>query len=146
MYQIIKSAHSGLRWIVLILLIVAIVGAWQQWKKKSHYEPKEQKLALFTLIVSHLQLLLGFVLYFISPKVMFSAETMGNSVLRFFTVEHTLGMIAAIVLITIGYSRAKRMAPTANGFKSLAIFYGIGLLLILISIPWPFRGLGAGWF
>lgn len=146
MYEILKHAHSGLRWIVLILLIVAIVGAWQNWQKKATYEPKEQRLALFTLIVSHLQLLLGLVLYFISPMVQFSSETMSNPGMRFFTVEHTTGMAIALALITVGYSRAKRQAPAAKGFKTLAVFYLLGLLLILISIPWPFRGLGAGWF
>ncbi|MCB0628701.1 MAG: cytochrome B [Saprospiraceae bacterium] len=146
MYEILKHAHSGLRWIVLILLVVAIVTAWQNTSKKETYEPKEQRLALFTLIVSHLQLLLGLVLFFISPMVQFTSETMGNAVMRFFTVEHTTGMALAIALITIGYSRAKRQAPSAKGFKTLATFYALGLLLILISIPWPFRGLGAGWF
>jgi hypothetical protein len=146
MYQILKHAHSGLRWIVLILLIVAIIGAWQNWQKKTAYEPKDQRLALFAMIVAHLQLLLGLVLYFISPLVQFSAETMSNSVLRFYTVEHTTGMALALALITIGYSRAKRQAPAAKGFKTLSTFYLLGLLLILLSIPWPFRGLGAGWF
>lgn len=146
MYQILKHAHSGLRWIVLILLILAIVGAWQNWQKKNTYEPKEQRVALFTLIICHLQLLLGLVLYFISPMVQFSGETMGNDVLRFFTVEHTTGMALGIALITVGYSRAKRQAPAAKGFKTLATLYLLGLILILISIPWPFRGLGAGWF
>lgn len=146
MYQILKHAHSGLRWIVLALLIAAIVVAWQKWQKKETYEPKKQRLALFALIVSHLQLLLGLILYFISPMVQFGSETMGDSVLRFYTVEHTTGMALALALITIGYSRAKRRAPAAGGYKTLATFYLLGLLLILISIPWPFRGLGAGWF
>jgi len=146
MYQILKHAHSGLRWVVLILLIVAIIGAWQNWQKKTTYEPKEQRLALFAMIVAHLQLLLGLILYFISPLVQFSSETMGDSLLRFFTVEHTTGMALALALITMGYSRAKRQAPAAQGFKTLFTFYLIGLILILISIPWPFRGLGTGWF
>lgn len=146
MYQILKHAHSGLRWIVLALLLAAIFTAWQNWQKKKSYEPKEQRLALFALIVSHLQLLLGLVLYFISPLVQFSSETMSNPGMRFFTVEHITGMALGLVLITMGYSRAKRQAPDAKGFKTLATFYLLGLLLILISIPWPFRGFGTGLF
>lgn len=146
MYEILKHAHSGLRWIILILLLVAIVTAWQQWQRKNTYEPKAQRIALYTLIVAHLQLLLGLVLYFISPYVQFTSETMGDTVLRFYTVEHVTLMALGVALITVGYSRAKRQAPAARGFRTLAIFYLLGLLLILLGVPWPFRDLGAGWF
>jgi hypothetical protein len=57
-----------------------------------------------------------------------------------------LTMIIAAVLITIGNSRSKKMEGSENKFKSTAIFYGVGLLLILSRIPWPFQDLGAGWF
>lgn len=146
MYNILKHAHSGLRWIILILLIVTIVTAWQNWQRKTAYEPKAQRIALYTLIVVHLQLLLGLVLYFISPYVEFGSETMSNAVTRFYSVEHVTLMALGIALVTMGYSRAKRQAPAAQGYKTLAIFYLIGLLLILLGIPWPFRELGAGWF
>lgn len=72
---------------------------------------------------------------------------MGNEVLRFYTVEHFVGMILAIAAITIGYVRAKRQAGSAQGYKTVFWFYLIGLVLILVSIPWPFRaGLNGAWF
>ena len=81
-------------------------------------------------------------------KVRFSemGDVMGNSVLRFYTVEHITMMLIAIVLITMGYSKAKRQTEQARGHKTIFTFYLIGLVLILVSIPWPFRGLGAAWF
>jgi membrane protein DedA with SNARE-associated domain len=94
----------------------------------------------------HLQLVIGFVLYFISPKVIFSASSMKDSVLRFFLVEHISLMIIAVVLITIGYVKSNRAADEMKKHKKLIIYYTIALVLILASIPWPFRGLGAGWF
>ncbi len=71
---------------------------------------------------------------------------MESSVLRFYTVEHITMMILAIALITFGFSSAKRMEASLAKHKRVAITYGIGLLIMIASIPWPFRGLGAGWF
>ena len=71
---------------------------------------------------------------------------MSDKLYRFYTVEHISGMLVAIVLITIGYSRSKRALDASTKQRLIAIFYGLGLLLVLAMIPWPFRGLGAGLF
>lgn len=146
MYNILKHAHSGFRWIVLILLIAAVVNALMNFQAKNGYQEKDRKLGLFTLIAAHLQLLFGFILYFISPYVQFGANTMKDSMLRFYTVEHLIMMIVSIALITIGYSRAKKRVDAAQKFKTTFWFYAIALLLILAAIPWPFRNLGGAWF
>jgi hypothetical protein len=145
-YLAIKHAHSGLRWVVLILLIATIVNALGKRSGGTVY-PEKNKLALFGFISVHVQLLLGLVLYlFLSPQVSFESGTMGNAVGRFYTVEHFLGMIIGVVLITVGYLKAKRQAGINKGWKTVATYYLIGLVVILASIPWPFRNLGAGWF
>lgn len=146
MYNILKHAHSGFRWIVLILLIAAAVNALMNFQAKNGYQEKDRKLGLFTLIAAHLQLLFGFILYFISPYVQFGANTMKDSMLRFYTVEHLIMMVVSIALITIGYSRAKKRVDAAQKFKTTFWFYAIALLLILAAIPWPFRNLGGAWF
>jgi heme A synthase len=143
MYNILKHAHSGLRWVLLLALVVAIVAGFQAWKRGGQYK---KGAALFALIVTHTQLILGLILYFISPLVNFNEGFMKNEVTRFYTIEHLTTMLLAIVLITIGYSRAKRKAEDAAAGKSLFVFMLIGLILILLGIPWPFRGLGGGWF
>lgn len=142
-YSILDRAHSGLRWVVLALLIGAIIDTFSKASKRN--EPMS-KLALFAFIFTHIQLLLGLVLYFISPYVEFSANTMKDSVTRFYTVEHITGMLIAITLITLGYTGGKKLLPNPAGHKRINRFYLIALLLILLSIPWPFRNLGAGWF
>ncbi|MEL6654882.1 MAG: cytochrome B [Bacteroidota bacterium] len=144
MYNMLLHAHSGLRWLVLFFLIAAIVTAWSSWSKKSEYPVG--KMPLFGFIFTHVQLLLGFILYFISPKVQFASGVMKDSMLRFYTVEHISLMLIAIVLITLGYRKAKKQAPAPEGHKTIFTYYLIGLVLILVSIPWPFRNLGAGWF
>jgi hypothetical protein len=141
MYNILLHTHSGLRWLVLIALIAALFQTFS--RRGSTGSIMETKSVLFTFILTHLQLLVGLILYFISPKVIFGSDTMSNSMLRFFTVEHALGMIIAIVLITLGYSKAKKAElPFNKAFN----YYIAAFIIMMASIPWPFRALGAGWF
>lgn len=151
LYKIVDHAHSGLRYVVLGLLIAAILNAFSKRRGGSVY-PGKDKLALFAFISTHVQLLLGLLLYFVlSPKgiAIFDAgmeAVMSSSINRFYAVEHLTGMLLAIAVITIGYIKAKKQAELNKGWKTIGVFYTIGLLLILVSIPWPFRNLGAGWF
>lgn len=144
--EILRHAHSGLRWFVLIALILAIVNAVGKTNGTKAFTDKDKKYGLFALIFTHLQFVIGLVLYFTSPKVVFAASSMKSDVLRFFLVEHILLMLIAVVLITIGYSRSKRALTDAKKFKSILIFYLIGLILILAGIPWPFQNYGTSWF
>lgn len=143
LYNILKHTHSGLRWIVLLLLIAAIVTAWQAMQSKSG---GKSKLAMFAQISVHTQFLLGLILYFISPHVQFGEGFMKNNVLRFYGVEHITIMILAVVLITIGYSKGKRQADDYTRNRTVFRFYLAALILILLGIPWPFRIPVAGWF
>lgn len=136
------SAHSGLRWLLLLFLLIAL---FQTFGRRGKFgDIKETKSVLIAFILTHIQLLLGLILFFLSPKVQFGGSTMSSSLFRFFTVEHSLIMLIAIVLITLGYTRSKK-AP--KPFNVAFNFYIIALVLILVGIPWPFReALGAGWF
>ncbi len=137
-------AHSGLRWVVLILLTAATFMALLKWRSNAPYTEGGRKLNLFTMISMHVQLLLGLALFFMSDKVNFSQ--MKDAMYRFFSVEHTTMMLIAIALVTIGYVKSKKASEEAKKHKLIFIFYGIALLLILVAIPWPFRGWGNGWF
>jgi len=147
MYNGLVHAHSGLRWIFLTLITYAVVNAFIKWRNGSAYTESDRKASLFTFILTHIQLLIGLVLYFISPKVgTMSAEVMKEPVARFFTVEHISTMLIGIIIISIGYSRAKRATDGTQKFKTTFIFFLIGLILILSRIPWPWQQYGAGWF
>jgi len=130
---------------VLIFLIVAIANAFSK-KKSGTWTPKDRKLSAMTMGMVHLQFVIGLVLYFISPKVSFTEGFMQNSVLRFYAVEHITMMIIAIALISIGHSKAKKATIDSKKFGAIATFYLIGLIIMLASIPWPFRNLGGAWF
>ena len=145
MYNALQHAHSGLRWIVLALLLYAIFNAFKKWRSGANFLDQDRKKNLFALIATHTQFLLGIALYFISPKVQFGPGMMKDSMTRFYAVEHITLMIIAIVLITLGYSLSKRIKQDPKKFKRTFIFYTIGLILMLVAIPWPPR-FGAGWF
>jgi membrane protein DedA with SNARE-associated domain len=137
-------AHSGLRWLVLGLLLYAIFTAIG--KNKSSYEKRDKMVNLFAMISLHIQLLLGLILYFISPKVSFASGWMKDAALRFYGMEHLIGMLAAIVVVTVGRKLAEKQESAILKNKKIALWYVIGLVLIIASIPWPFRGLGGQWF
>ena len=145
-YSIFVHIHSGLRWLVLIFIIISIANAAFKLIKKSVESLKDCIFNRLALIFMHLQLVIGLVLYFISPKVIFNAASMKDSLLRFFLVEHIGLMVIAVILITVGYIKSDRAEDQIKKHKHLIIYYSISLLLILASIPWPFRDLGAGWF
>jgi len=146
LHQIFLHAHSGLRWLVLIFIIIAIINAAIKLKKGNAAGFKGYSMNRLAMITMHLQLLIGLVLYFISEKVIFDASSMKIPIYRFFLVEHIALMVAAVVLITIGYVKSDRAGEDRKKHRSIIIYYSISLFLILISIPWPFRGFGSGWF
>lgn len=144
MNSILTHAHSGLRWVAIILLLLAIINAFTS----KTFEKKHKMINLFTMITLHTQLIIGLVQYFItSGKVKFFDGWMKEAAFRFYGMEHLLGMLIAIVLITVGYSKSKRGVTDSEKFKPIKLFYLIGFILIMASIPWPFRtALGGSWF
>ncbi|TYA60107.1 hypothetical protein [Formosa maritima] len=141
MYNMVKMLHSYWAYLVLIILVIAVVNSIVRKAGNKEYEAKDFRIALFTLIVSHIQLLLGLILYFVSPRFsLFSESGMGeimkNSVDRLYLIEHPLVNIIAIALITIGYSKHKKKLLSEAKFKTLAVFYTIALVLVLSRIPW----------
>jgi hypothetical protein len=146
--EFLKHAHSGLRWVALILLVVAIFNALSS-KGKGKYEKKDKMLNLFAMIVLHIQLLIGLVLYFTSSKVKFMEGWMTTKELRsyrFYGLEHLLIMVIAIAVVTIGRKKAENASNIAKKHGTIVKWFTIGLILILAGIPWPFRNLGGGWF
>jgi len=151
MYTGLLHTHSLLRWVFLLLLITVIVKAWGGMKSKRAFTAGDKKLVLMTVITAHVQLLIGVMLYMSSPIVKTALNDMGaamkDSLLRFWAVEHISAMVLAIILITIGHASAKRADNDAAKFKKLFIFFLIGLVIILATVPWPFQQMHAfrGW-
>jgi len=145
MDNVILHAHSGLRWVALLFLVLAIFKAFSS--KNNPYQPIEKKLGLFTLISFHTQALIGLYLYFTSAKVSFIEGFMSEKSTRFFNIEHLVGMVLAIIFVTMAYSMSKKKESALAKRKPIKIWFTIALIIVLASIPWPFReGLGGQWF
>lgn len=136
MYYFLQKFHSGWAYLALLLLLVAVVNAILGLTSKKEFTAKDRKIALFALIGTHTQLLIGLILYFVSPLGKAALGEMSNAELRLTSMEHPLINLIAIILITIGWSKHKKILNSEAKFKTFAIFYGLGLLLILSRIPW----------
>ncbi|MCF1752945.1 hypothetical protein [Mariniradius sediminis] len=138
MYIGIKHLHSGLAYLALAALVIVIIYALVGSLSNREFTEKDRKFALIAFILSHVQLLVGLVLYFVSPVgiSLLSGEAMKDPVARLTTLEHPLINILAIVFITLGYTRAKKFELSRAKFRSIYMMYAIGLVLILSRIPW----------
>ena len=139
MYTGLQHSHSGLAYLALLALILVIVWALIGSLSGREFQEKDRKIALVGLILSHLQLLIGLILYFVSQKgfsLLTGGGAMADEDARLTALEHPLINIVASALITIGYSRAKRLETSKGKFRSIYMLYAIGLVLILSRIPW----------
>ena len=152
MYNGLLHLHSVLRWVILLLLLIAIFKSLADRAKP--FTDTHKKIGLFLVICADLILLVGLYQWFAGPLGLKNIqnigmkEVVGNSYYRFFAIEHTTGMLIAVILIHIGRALGKKNIPDTLKHKRLLLFYGLALLIILISVPWPFREVGAGraWF
>lgn len=137
----IKMIHSGWAYITLIVLVFAVFNAIIGLTSKKEFKDKDLRISLFTLIVSHIQLVIGLIAFFVSAQFAYVLENgmgaaMKEPVIRLFVVEHPLMMILAIVLITMGFSKHKKQNTDSGKFKTIALYYGLALLFVLSRIPW----------
>lgn len=134
----VKILHQYWAYLVLLILVLATFNSVFKTITKKEYEPRDFRVSLFTLIVSHIQLLIGIVLWFAADyfSEMSMGEIMKNSIMRSNVVEHPIAMILAVVFITMGYSKHKKQLTSTGKLKKIAIFYSIALLLVCAKIPW----------
>jgi len=140
MHDFVLMLHSYWAYLVLVILFLAVINALLGTTSKKDYSAKAFRIALFALIVSHIQFLIGLILYFVSPRFDLWSElgggVMSNALARLYLIEHPIVNLLAIALITIGYSKHKKKDGSASKFKTILIFYGIALVLLLSRIPW----------
>jgi uncharacterized membrane protein len=139
MYTGLQHLHSVIAYLVILALLISIFWMLYGSLSGKDFTEKDRKIGLIGFILSHIQLLFGLILYFVSP-IGFSLLTEGNAMAdsgaRLTALEHPLINILAIVLISIGYIRAKKLTESRARFRSIYMMYAIGLVLILSRIPW----------
>jgi len=134
LYSFFKYLHSGFRYVVVVLVLLAIIQALIGVFSKKPYTDGNRKLNLFAMISAHTQLLIGIVLYFLSPFVQFNSETMKQPETRYWTVEHWVMMLFAIALITIGHSRSKKAILPEAKHRAILIFYILAIVVIVAAV------------
>ncbi|CAN1541074.1 hypothetical protein MCEGE10_01765 [Flavobacteriaceae bacterium] len=135
-YPFIQKFHSGWAYLALLLLLIAVVNSLIGHFSKKEFTDKDRKIAIFGLIGTHMQLLVGLILYFVSPLGFAVLGEMKDKAIRLTSLEHPLINLIAIALITIGWVKHKKLTTSESKFKTFSIYYTLGLLLILSRIPW----------
>ena len=133
-YTAVRHTHSLVAIILIIGLLLTIIRALIS---RNAIDLRTRKIAKKTMIVLHIQFLLGIILFFVSPRGFssISADVMSNSISRFYIIEHPFSAILAVVLVTIGHAKLKK-ASDEKGAKLILIYYTLGLLLVLSRFPW----------
>ncbi len=142
MYSLLLFFHSIFRWLVLISLIYTICRGFAGWRGKVQFSKTDNTMRHTTATIAHIQLAIGYVLYFNSPIIQYFrsqyAEASQQPELRFFGLIHICLMTLAIILITVGSSITKRKETDREKFRTMAIWFLLALLIIFTIIPWPF--------
>ncbi|HMH21645.1 MAG TPA: hypothetical protein VK563_07710 [Puia sp.] len=149
MYNTLLFLHSLLRWIILLLALIAVWRSGSGMSGGKLFTAADKKTGLFLMIAAHISLLIGLYQWVTGPLGLKNIQNMGfgavmkDPVFRFYGVEHLTGMIIAIILITVGRGVSKKNIPDALKHKKTFWFFLIALIIILASVPWPFRaGIG----
>ncbi len=145
MYPTLLALHSWFRWLVLASLLFALIRAYLGWLRKKPFTKFDDSVRNFSATIANLQMMIGLFLYFISPIVNYFyhhfQEAVHDRQVRFFGMEHITMMLIAVTVISVGSTKAKLKSPDPAKFKTMAIWYTIGLLIIFFSIPWAFSPL-----
>jgi len=139
MYTGLQHTHSGLAYLALLALVLVIIWALVGALSGREFQEKDRKIALIAFILCHIQLLVGLILYFVSPlgySLLSSGGAMADATARLTALEHPVINILAIVLISVGFIRAKKLESSKAKFRSIYMLYAVGLVLILSRIPW----------
>ncbi len=140
--QFVLILHNLVRWAVLFFGLWTLLNGITGYFGKRNYTVNDNRSNLFFMISCDIQLLLGLILYFVngwSAKLKDLGSNMKDPYVRFFTMEHLVMMLLAWILVHIGRASVKKAATDAGKHKKMLLFFGIAIVLILASIPWPFR-------
>jgi hypothetical protein len=140
MHQILLIAHNWLKWGVIISGLLAIYKNYVGWNRNLNFTATDKRNNAMFIGFLHLQLVIGITLYFVSPLIQSFMEMGGAAMkvkeLRFWGVEHFVGMVLAVIIAQVGSIKAKKQTVDANKFKTAFIYFLIAILIIGLMIPW----------
>jgi hypothetical protein len=133
--SILLGLHNLVRWVVIVLAIVALVRAYRGWLGKRDWMENDRKVGVFFGMAVDIQFLLGLILI-----LLVGIQNLGS-----FGVDHVIPMIVAVVLIHVGTAMARRASEPVKKHRSAALWFSLAVIIILVAIPWSrplFPGLG----
>jgi hypothetical protein len=133
-YSMLLYAHSYYRYVVFALLIAVLVASLAGWLGKRPFTNWDNRFSLYFFISVHTMLLLGLVLYFVSPKVHFGGLDMKDGLSRYWTVEHITANLLAIVAFSLGRIQFKKQLTDAGKHRILFVFTAIGAVILIGSL------------
>jgi hypothetical protein len=103
----------------------------------------DKQLGLWLMIAAHLTLVIGIYQWFagifgyqaLMNRGVHAVMESGNY--RFFAVEHTVGMLIAIALITFARGVYRKDITDRKKHRRCITLYLFALVIILALIPWP---------
>lgn len=147
MYSTLVFLHSLTRWFVVISLVYAIWRAYSGWRSQRTFSKTDNTLRHWTATIAHIQLIFGILLYMQSPAVKYfwkhTKDALHNWDVTFYSLVHALLMLSAIVVLTIGSAKAKRMTTDTGKFKTMFVWFLVAFLVLFVAIPWPFSPLSS---
>ena len=140
MYLLLLALHSWGRWAVLLGLLGGAGRAWWGWLRRRSFTPLDNTARHGIATLAHVQLTLGYLLYFVSPvtRAFHWRDAVHDPGALFFSFQHVAVMSSAVVVLTLGSALARRRAGSPAQFRTMALWFTAALLLILLAIPWPF--------
>ncbi|MBC8344500.1 MAG: hypothetical protein ISR55_00295 [Bacteroidetes bacterium] len=141
MYNILLQSHSGIRYLVILLLFFSLIWSFVAWLRNAKFSRFDNILNLTTTISFHLQLILGLILYFTSPLVLFKSETMNNEILSYWTIWHAFMMIISIALVTIARISVKKLQDDMRKHQSIVIYYLLVIVIVFSALLMSGRGI-----
>jgi uncharacterized membrane protein YozB (DUF420 family) len=141
LYSFVLAVHNILRWVALILLVVALVRALWGWLGNRDWTPTDRKVGMFYSVSLDVQLLLGLLLYFVLSPITTSGlrnfgAVMENVDLRFFVIEHSIMMVLAVIFAHIGVVSARRAEESISKYRRTVLWFSLSLVAILVGMPW----------
>jgi hypothetical protein len=141
MYTFILAVHNIMRWIIVVLALIALIRAYRGWFGKREWSPADRKAGMYFSISMDVQLLLGLILYFgLSPITRSAIQNFGAAMaeagLRFFALEHISYMFLAVIVVHIGTILSRKDVDAVAKHRRAALWFTFAVLLILIGMPW----------
>ncbi|RYZ53996.1 MAG: hypothetical protein EOP49_06120 [Sphingobacteriales bacterium] len=146
MYTILIFLHSLFRWLVVLSLLYAVFRAYKGYRSRRTFSKTDDRMRHWTATIAHIQLMIGMAVYTQSPLIKYfwkhprQVATHHFDAL-FYGMIHALGMLLAIVLITIGSAMARRKADSAGKFRTMLLWFSLACIIIILFVPWPFSPL-----